>query len=101
MENMGEKYGHSVHHLLDSAKGVESLKTTKDVPGNSRPNTPSWSSTGVRQLQLTPEIVKLYRATLNRYLQERRAEVLAEPAKAGSNTHGDHHLRYQDTALRR
>ncbi|VDP62218.1 unnamed protein product, partial [Heligmosomoides polygyrus] len=48
MDNVDEEHDRFVHHLHDSAKGAESLRTTKRCL--SRAYTPAWSITSVRQL---------------------------------------------------
>ncbi|VDP06666.1 unnamed protein product [Heligmosomoides polygyrus] len=52
MDNIDKEYDRFVHHLHDSAKGAESLKTTKRrLSPETRADTPAWSSTSVRRLQ--------------------------------------------------
>ncbi|VDO99550.1 unnamed protein product [Heligmosomoides polygyrus] len=53
------------------------------VSGNSRADTPAWSSTSVRELPADSELAKLCRAAIKEDLKERRAEVLAEAAETG------------------
>ncbi|VDO92292.1 unnamed protein product [Heligmosomoides polygyrus] len=48
-------------------------------------NEQAWSSTSVKQLQLTSELEKLCRTAIKEDLKERRAEVLAEAAEAMSS----------------
>ncbi|VDP60962.1 unnamed protein product [Heligmosomoides polygyrus] len=51
MDNIDEQYNRFVHHLHDSAKGAESLKTTKRrLSPETRVDTPACSSSSVRQL---------------------------------------------------
>ncbi|VDP46102.1 unnamed protein product [Heligmosomoides polygyrus] len=81
MDNVDEEYDRFVHHLRDSAKGAESLKTTKRRL--SRETLELIRQRGAARAsgnyQLTSELAKLCRATIKEDLKERRAEVLDEP----------------------
>ncbi|VDP08772.1 unnamed protein product [Heligmosomoides polygyrus] len=107
MDNVDEENDRLVHHLHDSAKGAESLKTTKRrlspetlelirQPGAARASC---------NYQLTSELAKLCRAAIKEDLKERRAEVLAEAAEAELGIRNDRrnvaNFKTKMTALRR
>ncbi|VDO19485.1 unnamed protein product [Heligmosomoides polygyrus] len=85
MDNVDEEYDRFVHHLRDSAKGAESLKTTKRrlSPETLELIRQRGAARASGNYQLTSELAKLCRAAIKEDLKERRAEVLAEAAEAG------------------
>ncbi|VDO32221.1 unnamed protein product, partial [Heligmosomoides polygyrus] len=85
MDNVDEEYDRFVHHLHDSAKGAESLKTTKRrlSPETLELIRQRGAARASGNYQLTSELAKLCRAAIKEDLKERRAEVLAEAAEAG------------------
>ncbi|VDP13457.1 unnamed protein product [Heligmosomoides polygyrus] len=87
MDNIDEEYDRFVHHLRDSAKGAESLKTTKR--------------------RLSPETLELIRQLEHheRGSQGEKGEVLAEAAEAGLSIHNSRrnfdNIKTKMTVLRR
>ncbi|VDP63540.1 unnamed protein product, partial [Heligmosomoides polygyrus] len=85
MNNVDEEYDRFLHHLHDSAKEAESLKTTKR---RLSPETlvlirQRGAARASGNYQLRSELAKLCREAIKEDLKERRAEVLAEAAEAG------------------
>ncbi|VDO19208.1 unnamed protein product [Heligmosomoides polygyrus] len=85
MDNIDEEYDRFVHHLRDSAKGAESLKTPKRrlSPETLELIRQCGAARASGNYQLTSELAKLRRAAIKEDLKEGRAEVLAEAAEAG------------------
>ncbi|VDP38413.1 unnamed protein product [Heligmosomoides polygyrus] len=83
--NVDEEYDRFVHHLHDSAKGAESLKTTKRrlSPESLELIRQRGAARASGNFQLTSELAKLCREAIKEDLNERRAEVLADAAEAG------------------
>ncbi|VDO74397.1 unnamed protein product [Heligmosomoides polygyrus] len=85
MDNVDEEYDRFVHHFHDSAKGAESLKTTKRrlSPETLELIRQRGAARASGNYQLMSELAKLCREAIKEDLKERRAEVLAESAEAG------------------
>ncbi|VDO77196.1 unnamed protein product [Heligmosomoides polygyrus] len=85
MDNVNGEYDRFVHHLHDSAKEAESLKTTKRrlSPKTLELLHQRGAAQASGNYQLTSEFAKLCRAAIKEDLKERRAEELREAAEEG------------------